>query len=182
MLSRYVAKLAYGIAKIDTDNLTDISCRSALMNMDNAKIIADWFDKAIEDSPLGNDEVAQLLGIDRTAVSKNRNSKRRVSAEEMILLAQTLGLPIPSLIENSTKPRINNVIGSATPRINGARFDNELYDLAFDKIEAADELGEPRMGPDEMLRQVHTLYLKLLTRERKLGNIALGQSKSTRED
>lgn len=152
------------------------------MNTDNEKTIADWFDKAVEDSPLGNDEVARLLGIDRTAVSKNRNGKRRVSAEEMILLAQILGLPIPSLVENSTKPRINETIGAAAPRINGARFDTELYDLAFDKIEAADELGEPRMDPDEMLRQVHTLYLKLLTRERKRESITLGQSKNTRED
>lgn len=159
--------MALNTANIGTDSLEKFVRNSRIMKADNTKIIAEWFDMAVADSPLDNYAVAELLGIDRTAVSKNRKGKRRVLAEEMILLAQTLGLPFPSLIENGTKPRINETKSTPSPRINGARFDNELYNLAYDKIDAADELSEPRMDPDEMLRQVHTLYVKLLTRQHK---------------
>lgn len=173
--------MALIIANIATDSVGNFVRNSPAMNTDNTKIIAEWFDKAVADSPLDNHEVAEILGIDRTAVSKNRNGKRRVSAEEIILLAQTLGLPLPSLIENGSKPRISDAKSAATPRINGARFDNELYNLAYDKIEAADELSEPRMDPDEMLRQVHTLYVKLLSRQHKRESPILDRNRTSED-
>lgn len=173
--------MALDIANFATDSVENFVRNSPAMNTDNTKKIAEWFDKAVADSPLDNQAVAELLGIDRTAVSKNRNGKRRVSAEEIILLAQTLGLSIPSLIENGSKPRINEAEPTPSPRVNGARFDNELYNLAYDKIDAADELSEPRMDPDEMLRQVHTLYVKLLSRQHKREGITLNPNRNSED-
>ncbi|MEJ8474761.1 helix-turn-helix domain-containing protein [Roseibium algae] len=115
-----------------------------------ARPLATWFCEAIATSGKTQNEIAGLLGLQNNAVSKIKAGRRDIRAEEMLILSEELGIPLPSMTKK-------------------ASVDYDLFDKAYTEVVRADQSSTVKMHPKELLNEVHHTYLRLLEESPRIG-------------
>lgn len=75
----------------------------------------DWIRKGLAQPGKSGKGLARALGVDNSVVSRMIHGKREIKADELPIIAEYLGLPLPSSQDAMMLPKINHA-----PDINGA--------------------------------------------------------------
>lgn len=113
--------------------------------------IARWFSDVVTKSGLRQKDIADLLGLTETAITRIKTEKQKLSATQLLILHEQLNAPLPS-INKPPQPQ-----GEAVrPEVSTANKTTSLFDMAYDKVsELNDDAPEgERMSQHEMLETV----------------------------
>nr|WP_051686634.1 helix-turn-helix domain-containing protein [Ochrobactrum sp. UNC390CL2Tsu3S39] len=104
--------------------------------MDNDLI--DWLREAIKASGLTQEQVAKKLGLNRqAAISEMLNGKRRIKANEMLILSKLGGIPMP---DRSTKIPVLGYVGAGA-EVYPIDDGDPLYEITISSALPKDTVG-----------------------------------------
>lgn len=121
------------------------------------QLLADWVNDVITKSGRQVSEVAEMLDMSRSSLSKIKGGQQQLKASQLLLLAEQLDAPLPRLTSAVVQD-------SASPKA-VASFDRALFDKAHayviaenDKMPAAD-----RMDQFQVLENTFHVYKTLMS-------------------
>lgn len=120
---------------------------------DAGKRIQDWFTQAIASSKLPQREIAEMLHLPQSAISKIRLGNRSLGAAELLTLHEQLGVPLPELGFRKTTPKASTQIE------HGDNF-RQLFDLAFRQVDEIESKKPPFERMDQY-RKLETVFYVL---------------------
>lgn len=113
---------------------------------DPNQIIHDWFLNIVSEYP--EKDLANTIGADRSKFWKLKKGQQRLSAVELVILHQSLNVPLPRLVPGGT------ATPAPAPRAQPAD-DKALIDYAYHQVNQI-EAGKP---PEERANQFEKLEL-----------------------
>ena len=125
--------------------------------------IARWFSDAVTSSGQQQQEIAKLLGIQKSSITRMKKGEQKLTALQMLILSNELGVPLPK-IGSSTEPRPEQVNETSSSR---ATEEKALFDLAYKKVmelNNAKPEGE-RLSKFELLEMTFYTILRISAKQ-----------------
>lgn len=118
-------------------------------NDESNRRIAAWFSEVIAASGRPQKEIARMLDLSDSAISRIKACKQNLSAAQLLILHERLGAPLPSL--SGKKP-----FAMKPAKAIGARGATALFDVAYDQVREMNDAApeERKMSQSEMLETV----------------------------
>lgn len=122
-----------------------------LENDDSNQRIAEWFSEVIAASGRPQKEIARLLDLSDSAISRIKARKQTLSAAQLLILHERLGAPLPSL--GPKKPLEMKPSGAEAVTTRSA---TALFDVAYDQVREMNDAAPDarKMSQSEMLETV----------------------------
>lgn len=116
-----------------------------------------WFQKVLATCGHKQSEIAALLDLPSSAISKIKSGQQNLGAAELLKLHESLNVPLPDLGYRGKGDR------ETAPQPAPRGIDRALFDAAFDQVEQTDRLlpEHQRMNQHEVLETVFYVYRKM---------------------
>ncbi|MEO1110130.1 MAG: helix-turn-helix transcriptional regulator [Pseudomonadota bacterium] len=117
--------------------------------------IARWFSDAVTSSGQQQQEIAKLLGIQKSSITRMKKGEQKLTALQMLILSNELGVPLPKI------GNANNTMQDTFNETSSSRASEEkaLFDLAYTKVI---ELNNAK-PPEERLSKFELLEMTFYT-------------------
>ena len=129
--------------------------------------VRDWFIKTIAASGWKNTQIAELLNLPKSAISKMKNGQQSLKASHLLILASKFGAELPKLTQGIEVEHQSAYNNGGTSKLTEGSYQADdykaLFDLAYDRI-INREKEKPealRMNKYELLDTVFHMLKKL---------------------
>ncbi|MEP4031352.1 helix-turn-helix transcriptional regulator [Roseibium polysiphoniae] len=155
------------VAKLTRDShLTSVQTSHA-MTLNTQDLIAKWLKQAIDEHESSQAALANLLGLDPSAVSKIIQGKRKITAEELLIAAAYYDTPlplIPGIGQASKEARSNDNSRLTPPPQTDAEAD--LLKTAFRYVDEQLAKSDSRLSNKQYLDRVYFTFERLEKRNK----------------
>ncbi|WP_281932128.1 hypothetical protein [Roseibium album] len=112
--------------------------------------IARWFSDVVNRSGLRQKDIADLLGLTETAITRIKNKQQKLSATQLLILHEELEAPLPQI---NKKPGTVEKTSESQPIYNKT---TSLFDIAYDRVAELNDATpeDKKMSQHEMLETV----------------------------